>query len=108
MSESLEMAAAAVKARLDAGESFHFVDVREPEEFALARIEGARLIPMRSVPAALAELDDDRPVIVLCHHGVRSLHVANWLREHGIEQVWSLTGGIDRWSLEIDASVPRY
>lgn len=108
MPESLEISATAVKGKLDAGEDFHFVDVREPEEFAMARIEGARLIPMRSVPAALAELDDDRPVVVFCHHGVRSLNVANWLREHGIEQVWSMAGGIDLWSLQIDAKVPRY
>jgi rhodanese-related sulfurtransferase len=108
MAEPLELSALDVKRKLDAGESFNFVDVREPEEFAMARIEGARLIPMRSVPAALAELDDDRPVVVFCHHGVRSLQVANWLREHGIEQVWSMAGGIDLWSLQIDPSVKRY
>ena len=108
MAESLEISAGEVKHRLESGVPFNFVDVREPEEFAIARIEGARLIPMRSVPAALAELDDDRPVIIFCHHGVRSLHVANWLREHGIEQVWSMAGGIDVWSLQIDPSVPRY
>ena len=108
MPDSLEISAAEVKRKLDAGDDFSFVDVREPEEFALARIEGARLIPMRSVPAALAELDDDRPVIVFCHHGVRSLNVANWLREHGIEQAWSMAGGIDLWSLQIDLGVPRY
>ena len=108
MAEPLEISAAEVKSRLESGVPFNFVDVREPEEFAIARIEGARLIPMRSVPAALAELDDDRPVIIFCHHGVRSLHVANWLREHGIEQVWSMAGGIDVWSLQIDPSVPRY
>ena len=108
LTDHLEISPAEVQRKLEAGDDFNFVDVREPEEFALARIEGARLIPMRSVPAALSELDDDRPVIVFCHHGVRSLNVANWLREHGIEQAWSMAGGIDLWSRQIDPKVPRY
>lgn len=108
MQDSLEISAADVKRMLDAGDDFHFVDVRQPEEFAIARLEGARLIPMADIPAALSQLDDDRPVIVFCHHGVRSLNVANWLRQHGIGQVWSMAGGIDLWSLQMDPTVPRY
>lgn len=87
------------------------IDVREPEEFALSRIEGARLIPMQSVPAQLQQLEalaDKSALLILCHHGARSLQVAAWLRERGLENVYSVSGGIDRWSLEVDASVPRY
>ncbi|HEV3199243.1 MAG TPA: rhodanese-like domain-containing protein [Bryobacteraceae bacterium] len=100
-----------MKRRLDAGEKLFLIDVREPAEFALARIEGAELVPMRTVPAELSRLDaltDEGTLIVYCHHGVRSLNVANWLREQGVAACQSKTGGIDRWSLEIDPTVPRY
>jgi rhodanese-related sulfurtransferase len=100
-----------VKRRLDAGEKLHLIDVREPNEFALARIEGGELIPMRQVPGELQTLEaraDEGPLIVFCHHGVRSLNVVNWLRGQGVEACQSMAGGIDAWSLGIDASVPRY
>ena len=87
------------------------IDVREPEEWAVARIEGSALVPMQSVPQELQRLEgwaDDASLLVLCHHGVRSLQVVNWLRAHGVENCYSITGGIDRWSREIDASIPRY
>jgi len=97
--------------RLQAGEKLALIDVREPNEFQIARIAGAELIPMRTVPAELSRLDaqaDEAPLIVFCHHGVRSLNVVNWLREQGVSACQSLAGGIDRWSLEIDPSIPRY
>jgi rhodanese-related sulfurtransferase len=100
-----------VKRRLDSGEKITLIDVREPAEFALARIENAELVPMRTVPAELSRLDartDVGTLIVFCHHGVRSLNVVNWLREQGVDACQSMAGGIDRWSLEIDPSVPRY
>jgi rhodanese-related sulfurtransferase len=100
-----------VHARLAAGEKIALIDVREPHEFQLARIEGAELIPMRAVPAELSRLDaqaDETPLIVFCHHGVRSLNVVNWLRGQGVEVCQSMAGGIDRWSIEIDPAVPRY
>ena len=100
-----------VEQRLTAGEKLVLIDVREPSEFALARLEGAELIPMRTVPAELSRLDgqaDEATLIVYCHHGIRSLNVVNWLREHGVSGCQSMAGGIDRWSLEIDPSVPRY
>jgi rhodanese-related sulfurtransferase len=98
-----------VKARLDAGEALRLVDVREPNEFALCRIEGAELIPMRSIPQHLNELDTDGPpLIVFCHHGVRSLSVVDWLRRQGVENSVSMSGGIDEWSRVIDPAVPRY
>ena len=87
------------------------IDVREPEEFAITRIEGATLIPMRSVPANLQQLEakaGEATLIVFCHHGVRSLNVVNWLREQGVAGCQSMAGGIDAWSATVDASVPRY
>lgn len=108
---SLEITPAEVKRRLDAGERLTLIDVREPAEFQAASIAGAELIPMRSVPAELQRLDaaaDESTLIVFCHHGVRSLNVVNWLRGQGVASCQSMSGGIDRWSLEIDPAVPRY
>jgi rhodanese-related sulfurtransferase len=86
-----------------------FIDVREPWEFASGRIEGSLLMPMGDVPArAHQELDPDEHLVVLCHHGVRSINVTAWLRNQGFEQAQSLRGGIDAWSAEVDPSVPRY
>jgi rhodanese-related sulfurtransferase len=106
-----EISPSEVKRRLDAGEKLHLIDVREPNEFSIARIEGSELIPMRQVPGELQTLEgraDAAPLIVFCHHGVRSLNVVNWLRGQGLEDCQSMAGGIDAWSLSIDPSVPRY
>jgi rhodanese-related sulfurtransferase len=100
-----------VKQSLDSGRRLVLIDVREPAEFQVARISGAELIPMRTVPAELQRLEawsDESPLVIFCHHGVRSLNVVNWLRERGISHCQSMAGGIDRWSREIDASVPQY
>jgi rhodanese-related sulfurtransferase len=107
----LEISPQDVQHRLQSGDKLALIDVREPGEFQIARIAGAELIPMRTVPAELSRLDAQSghsPLIVLCHHGVRSLHVVHWLREHGVPACQSMAGGIDRWSLEIDPSIPRY
>jgi len=107
----LEISPQDVKHRLDSGEKITLIDVREPSEFAQARLENAELVPMRTVPAELSRLDahtDVGALIVFCHHGVRSLNVVNWLREQGVDACQSMAGGIDRWSIEIDPSVPRY
>jgi len=111
MALALEISPQDVKRRLDAGEKLPLIDVREPSEFAVARLENAELVPMRQVPAELQRLEalaDEAPLIVYCHHGVRSLHVVNWLREQGVEGCQSMAGGIDAWSLSVDSSVPRY
>jgi rhodanese-related sulfurtransferase len=107
MSE-LEISVAELRRRQQAGEKFKLVDVREQWEYDVCRIEGARLMPMRTIPANLQALDSDESVICYCHHGMRSLDVAAWLRSQGVESAQSLAGGIDRWSMEIDPSVPRY
>lgn len=90
------------------GEQFVLLDVREPEEYALAHIDGSTLMPMDQVPARQQELDPDAHIVVLCHHGVRSLNVTTWLRQQGFEKVQSMRGGIHRWSRFVDPKVPTY
>ncbi len=107
----LEISPAEVQKRIDAGEKLFLIDVREPHEFAIAKIEGAVLIPMRAVPGELQTLEaraDEGPLMVFCHHGVRSLNVVNWLRNQGVEACQSISGGIDLWSTTVDTSIPRY
>jgi len=84
------------------------VDVREPWEFATARVEGCVLMPMTEIPARVGELDPAERLVVVCHLGVRSMHATAWLRRRGFELAQSLRGGIDAWSVEVDAKVPRY
>ncbi len=98
-----------VKAALERGDKFELIDVREPSEFQIARIEGAKLIPMGDVPSrAHQELDPDERIVVFCHHGVRSMNVVNWLRQQGFEKAQSMSGGIDRWARVVDPKVPTY
>jgi rhodanese-related sulfurtransferase len=104
-----EISAGQVKALQKSGDAFFLLDVREPWEFETARIEGAKNIPMGDVPArAHAELDPEAHIVVVCHHGVRSLTVTNWLRQQGFEKVQSMRGGIDGWSRTVDPKVPLY
>ena len=85
------------------------LDVREPWEFQAAHLADSLLMPMGDVPSrAHAELDPDAHIVVLCHHGQRSLSVAMWLRGQGFERAQSLAGGIDAWSRTIDPTIPRY
>ena len=85
------------------------LDVREPWECATASIAGAVNIPMGEMTSrAHTELDPDQPIVVLCHHGARSLSVTMWLRNQGFDHAQSLAGGIDYWSRAIDPTVPRY
>jgi rhodanese-related sulfurtransferase len=96
---------------MDAGEAVCLIDVREPHEFQQARIDGARLIPMREIPSRISEIEgeaDNATVVFFCHHGMRSADVANWVRGQGIGECQTMQGGIDQWSREIDPSVPRY
>jgi rhodanese-related sulfurtransferase len=98
-----------VKAKLDAGAQFTLLDVREPWEFESSRIEGAKLIPMGDVPSrAHQELDPEDHVVVVCHHGVRSMNVTVWLRQQGFEKAQSMRGGIDAWSRRVDGKLPMY
>jgi rhodanese-related sulfurtransferase len=104
-----EISVEAVKQKLDQGESFLLLDVREPWEFETARIDGAKLMPMGDVPSrAHQEIDPDHAIVVICHHGVRSMNVTAWLRQQGFEKAQSMRGGIDAWSRVIDRKVPVY
>lgn len=85
------------------------VDVREPWEFAAARIEGSLHMPMNEVPGrARHDLNPEERLIIVCHHGVRSMTVTAWLRRQGFDQAQSLRGGIDAWSQVVDPKVGRY
>jgi adenylyltransferase/sulfurtransferase len=105
-----ELTPAQVQALRERGESFLLLDVREPQEFDTARIEGSTLIPLGALEKRVGELADwkSRAVVVHCHHGARSAKACRILAEHGFGQVDNLAGGIDAWSIEVDPAVPRY
>lgn len=104
-----EITVTELKSLMDGATGIELLDVREPWEFDRAHIEGSTLMPMGEVPARFnQELDPESHIVVVCHHGVRSMNVTAWLRQQGFEQVQSLRGGIDRWSREIDPTVPLY
>ena len=84
------------------------LDVREPWEVALCRMEGSLHIPLAQLPARLGELDPDRPTVVICHHGVRSLHAGAFLERQGFGDVVNLRGGIDGWARCVDAAMAVY
>jgi adenylyltransferase/sulfurtransferase len=103
-----EIGPRALKAALDRGE-VALIDVREPQEWEIAHIEGARLIPLAELPDRLAELPLEGAIVLHCHLGVRSMRALEFLRDTaGFKRVQSLRGGIDAWSEEVDPGVPRY
>ena len=111
MSDQIEITPLQLQAKLQSGEKITVIDVREPAEEAIAKLPGALLIPMQSVPAQLQRIEglaDEGDLAILCHHGVRSLNVTVWLKRNGVENCFSVAGGIDRWSAEIDPAIPRY
>jgi adenylyltransferase/sulfurtransferase len=94
--------------RLRRGDRLDVIDVREPYEWRIARIDGARLIPLSTFGAMAAALPHDRDLVLYCHHGTRSRAAAEFLVQQGFSRVWNLTGGIARWSAEVDPAVPTY
>jgi len=107
MMDELSIEPREVRDMMEKGEKFLLLDCREPWEYQTARIEGATLIPMREIPKKLDEIPKDQPVVVYCHAGMRSFNAASWLKQQGVNAL-SMSGGIDRWSMEIDPKVPRY
>ena len=105
-----QITAPALAARLqDAGRGKPLLlDVREPWEFQICRIDGSRLVPMGEIPARAAELDSGAEVVVICHHGGRSLQVALFLEKQGFSDVTNLTGGVDAWAKNVDPAMPVY
>jgi sulfur-carrier protein adenylyltransferase/sulfurtransferase len=106
--EGDEITPAALSARLARGEGPLLLDVREPHEWAIARLPGARLVPLNALPDALDTLDRSEEIIVYCHHGLRSAAAVDWLREQGFGRARNLVGGIDRWTRDVDPSMRRY
>ena len=104
-----EISSGKVNTMLKQGEKFTLLDVREPWELEKARIEGSKNIPMGEIPArAHQELDPEDHIVVVCHHGVRSMNVTVWLRQQGFEKSQSMRGGIEAWSRRVDEKVPVY
>lgn len=106
----LEIDCQTTRAKQNAGEPFVFLDCREQEEFDSVRIDGTVLIPMTQLQDRITELDgkQDEEIIVHCHHGGRSLRVAQWLRQQGFQKAASMAGGIDVWAVEIEQGMARY
>jgi sulfur-carrier protein adenylyltransferase/sulfurtransferase len=98
----------ALHERMQSGQPYVLLDVREPFEFELARIGGANLIPLGELPQRTNELDRESEIFVFCHSGTRSERAAEFLRAAGFPKVTNVAGGIDAWSEEIDPNVPRY
>jgi len=104
-----EISSGKVNTMLKQGEKFTLLDVREPWELEKARIEGREIIQMGEIPArANQELDPEERIVVICHHGVRSLSVTNWLRQQGFDKTQSIRGGIDGWARTVDPKIPLY
>ena len=104
----MEISAAELKARMDAGTAPLLIDCRWPQEFEINRLPGAVLVPMDRAAEMVEEYDSAAEIVVYCHHGIRSLNVAMFLRSQGFMNTRSLAGGIDLWSERIDPSVPKY
>ena len=96
------------KARLDKGDKLGLLDVREPWENAIAKLDNSTLIPLGTLPQSLSKLDKNSEIIAYCHHGMRSGDAPGFLLQQGFSNVKNLIGGIDAWSLQIDGKVPRY
>ncbi len=97
-----------LKDRLDKGDKIVLVDVREPWEYSMAKIEGSILIPLGTLPQSLDQLDSNSEIVAHCHHGMRSADAVAFLSQQGFKNVKNLVGGIDAWSIQVDPSVPRY
>ena len=106
----LEIDCRSVKAKIDARADFVLVDCREADEYQKVHIDKAKLVPMSVIQDRVGELDSfkQKEIVVHCHHGGRSLKVAQWLRSQGFANVKSMAGGIDQWAVEIDTKLARY
>lgn len=105
-----EISVAELEQRLAASPPPRLIDVREPDEWEIARIEGAELLPLSQWPAIVGTqlTDPNEPLLILCHHGGRSARATDFLLRQGFSKVTNVAGGIDAWSSEIDPAVPRY
>jgi adenylyltransferase/sulfurtransferase len=100
---------AELKARLDRGDRFRLIDVREPDEWAIARIPQAELLPLSTFQQRFAaELSPEEDIVLYCHHGVRSGRAQDYLQAQGYSKVKNLSGGIDAWAVQLDPAMKRY
>ncbi len=97
-----------LKSRIDKGDKLILLDVREPWENQLAKLENSTLIPLGTLSTSLSQLDKNAEIIAYCHHGMRSGDATGLLLQQGFSNVKNLVGGIDAWSVQVDGSVPRY
>jgi len=110
----LELSAQQLKAHLDARQLESdkqqplLLDVRQPWEYEVCRIENSILVPMSQIPAKLEELDSERETVVICHHGIRSRSVARFLEQAGFSNVINLSGGVAQWAQTVDKQMPTY
>ena len=104
----LEISPQELKQRLDTDDSLLLLDVREPSEYDIVHLEGARLIPLNTLPHHIDSLPADQEIVVYCHHGTRSLYATAYLHQNGFRDAKNLTGGIDQWAAEIDPTLTRY
>ncbi len=102
------MLPAELHAKIASGEKMQLLDVRETWEFETARIDGARLIPMGEIAGRFNELDTESDLVVICHHGGRSMQVAAFLERQGFSKIHNLSGGVDAWARTVDPSMPVY
>ena len=108
MGDSMEITTDELKAKMESGAKVTLVDVREPWEWNLCRLDGARHIPMGEIPARYLELDPEDEVVVYCHVGQRSAMVVQYLRQQGFQKAVNLRGGIEAWAREVDPMLRRY
>lgn len=104
-----EITASELKARMDAGDDIQLIDVRQPDEYAVAKIDGAKLIPLGEIMSRMNELDGNRETVIHCKMGGRSARAIEALQQAGFKgDLKNLTGGITAWSNEVDPRVPKY
>jgi rhodanese-related sulfurtransferase len=103
-----QISAPQLRELLDSPHPPHLIDVREPWEWQLTRIEGSRWIPLREVAARCGEIDRTHPTVIICHHGMRSLQVVAFLQRQGFDNLHNLAGGLDAWARQVDPALAVY
>lgn len=106
--DGIQIEPLALQERLARGDRITLVDVRQGWEHNICQIPGSKLIPMDDLPQQLAQLPSDEPLVIICHHGMRSFHATLWLRQNGFPQAINLAGGVDAWAQKVDGALARY
>ena len=106
--EDLEITASELALELQRDGGVLLLDVREQHEWDICRIDGSKLVPLRTLPDALHELDTESDIVTICHRGMRSMRALEFLKASGFSNVRSLRGGVDAWAMEVDPGMPRY